>query len=32
MNTETAKKMAQHRHEYMEAFLKEFYDEWEGKI
>ena len=32
MNTETAKKMAQHRHEYMETFLKEFYDEWEGKI
>lgn len=32
MNTETAKKMAEHRHEYMEEFLKEFYDEWEGKI
>ncbi len=32
MNTETAKNMAKHRHEYMEAFLKEFYDEWEGKI
>ncbi len=31
MNTETAKKMAVHRHEYMEDFLKEFYDEWEGK-
>ena len=32
MNTETAKNMAKHRHEYMEDFLKEFYDEWEGKI
>ena len=32
MNTETAKKMAQHRHEYMQEFLKEFYDEWEGII
>lgn len=31
MNTETAKKMAKHRHEYMEEFLREFYDEWEGK-
>ena len=32
MNTETAKKMAKHRHEYMQEFLREFYDEWEGKI
>lgn len=32
MNTETAKSMAKHRHEYMEMFLKEFYDEWEGII
>ena len=32
MNTETAKKMAHHRHEYMQEFLKEFYDEWEGII
>ena len=32
MNTETAKSMAKHRHEYMQEFLKEFYDEWEGKI
>lgn len=32
MNTDTAKKMAKHRHEYMEMFLKEFYEEWEGKI
>ena len=32
MNTETAKKLANHRHEYMETFLKEFFDEWEGII
>ena len=32
MNTETAKSLANHRHDYMEAFLKDFYDEWEGII
>jgi len=31
MNTDTAKKMAIHRHKYMQEFLQEFYDEWEGK-
>jgi uncharacterized protein len=31
MNTETAKKMAEHRHEFMERYLDEFYAEWEGK-
>ena len=31
MNTETGKAMAQHRHGVMEAFLEEFYAEWEGK-
>ncbi|MFH1246759.1 MAG: HD domain-containing protein [Candidatus Micrarchaeota archaeon] len=31
MNTQTAKKMAEHRHKYMEDFLQEFYAEWEGK-
>jgi len=31
MNTETAKNIAQKRHIIMENFLKEFYDEWEGK-
>lgn len=30
MNTETGKQMAQHRHDYMEAFLEEFYSEWNG--
>lgn len=33
MNTSVAKEMAIHRHNYMELFLKEFYNEWnaEGK-
>jgi uncharacterized protein len=32
MNTETGKSIAQHRHEYMEKFLDEFYQEWNGKL
>lgn len=32
MNTETAKKIAQNRHEFMENFLQQFYAEWEGKL
>ncbi|MAP81720.1 MAG: phosphohydrolase [Aequorivita sp.] len=32
MNTETAKKIATQRHVFMEAFLKQFYAEWEGKL
>lgn len=31
MNTKTAKKLAEHRHQFMEEFLKEFMDEWLGK-
>lgn len=31
MNTETAKKIAQERHIFMENFLDEFYKEWEGE-
>jgi len=32
MNTATGKKIAEKRHTFMEQFLKEFYDEWHGKI
>jgi uncharacterized protein len=32
MNTKTGKSIAQHRHEYMEKFLDEFYQEWNGKL
>ncbi len=31
MNTESAKKIAQERHEFMELYLDRFYKEWEGK-
>jgi uncharacterized protein len=31
MNTETGKKLAQERHRFMEAFLSQFYAEWEGQ-
>ena len=31
MNTDTAKMIAEHRQQYMEMFLEEFYDEWKGK-
>jgi len=30
MNTETGKKIALQRHEYMEKFLEQFYAEWDG--
>jgi uncharacterized protein len=32
MNTTTGQKIAQKRHEYMEAFLVQFYEECEGKL
>lgn len=32
MNTETGKKIAQKRHDYMEKFLSQFYAEWEGEM
>lgn len=30
LNTESAKKIAEERHVFMETFLKQFYDEWES--
>lgn len=30
MNTETARRMAKERHQYMEGFLSQFFAEWEG--
>jgi len=32
MNTATGKAMAKQRHTYMEGFLEQFYNEWEGKL
>lgn len=32
INTKTGKKIALVRHEYMEGFLQQFYNEWEGKL
>lgn len=31
MNTKTGKRMAKHRHKFLENYLQEFYSEWEGK-
>jgi uncharacterized protein len=31
MNTNTGKEIALERHRYMEQFLKQFYEEWNGK-
>jgi len=32
MNTKTGRNMAGHRHLFMEAFLEEFYKEWNGEL
>lgn len=32
MNTETGKKIAEKRHEFMETYLKQFYNEWNGVL
>jgi len=32
MNTDSGKLMAEHRHQYMEQFLEEFYKEWNGDL
>lgn len=32
MNTETAKEIAQKRHNYMQGFLAQFYAEWDGEL
>ena len=32
MNTATGKRIAEKRHAFMEQFLREFYNEWQGKI
>ncbi|MCB0464095.1 MAG: HD domain-containing protein [Aequorivita sp.] len=31
INTETGRKIAEERHQFMETFLQQFYAEWEGK-
>ena len=31
MNTDTGKKLAENRHEFMNLFLEQFYSEWNGK-
>ena len=31
MNTHTGRNLAEERHQFMELFLKQFYQEWEGK-
>lgn len=32
MNTEEAKNIAHERHQFMEQYLKQFYQEWEGRL
>lgn len=31
MNTQAGRRMAQHRHEFLESFLQEFLEEWDGR-
>lgn len=32
MNTKTGKKIAKERHDFMKLYLKQFYNEWDGKL
>lgn len=32
MNTDTGRKLAKERHQFIEAYLEQFYGEWEGKL
>jgi uncharacterized protein len=32
MKTQAGRRMAQHRHEFMEAYLAEFCQEWDGAL
>jgi uncharacterized protein len=32
MNTKKGSQLAENRHRFMEEYLNEFYDEWDGKI
>jgi uncharacterized protein len=32
MNTVAGKKIANNRHQFMEIYLQQFYDEWKGKL
>ena len=32
MNTESGKKIAKNRHQFMETYLQQFYNEWNGKL
>ena len=32
MKTPTGKEMAEHRHDFLEMYLKEFFAEWEGRV
>jgi len=32
MNTETGRKIAENRHDFMKLYLEQFYDEWNGDL